>query len=235
MQLLCWMIATHHSRSIPRYGSWRFARTTAEGRWRPALLRAKMACVKKLNSQNFSNRSLLSSRLPQIFYFLFFRNRDYLHAVPPHTRGVSRSSRTSGAGCGGRVDAAAWLIRADEQRRCARSSRAVLIPRRWYHARDDASHHTGNGGQKARRTGENAKQPFHPSRGECRVFSAEPVVTAACFFAAGGPWVRPAPGIPCALVFLRAVRPGKARAWHAATTRNRVLRPPPSSPCRHRG
>ncbi len=52
------------------------------------------------------------------------------------------------------------------------------------------------GGQKARRTGEIAKQPSKPSRGECRVFSAEPVVTAACFFVAGGPWVRPAPGIP---------------------------------------
>src|SRR5215472_2479163 len=29
---------------------------------------------------------------------------------------------------------------------------------------------------------------------------AEPVVTAACFFSAGGPWVRPSPGIPCALL-----------------------------------
>jgi hypothetical protein len=28
---------------------------------------------------------------------------------------------------------------------------------------------------------------------------AEPVVTAACYFFAGGPWVRPSPGIPCAL------------------------------------
>jgi hypothetical protein len=28
---------------------------------------------------------------------------------------------------------------------------------------------------------------------------APPVVTAACFFVAGGPWVRPSPGIPCAL------------------------------------
>jgi hypothetical protein len=28
---------------------------------------------------------------------------------------------------------------------------------------------------------------------------AKPVVTAACFFVAGGPWVRPSPGIPCAL------------------------------------
>jgi hypothetical protein len=41
---------------------------------------------------------------------------------------------------------------------------------------------TGDGGQKARRTGESAKQPFKPLRGECRVFSAEPVVTAASFF-----------------------------------------------------
>jgi hypothetical protein len=28
---------------------------------------------------------------------------------------------------------------------------------------------------------------------------AKPVVTAACFFVAGGPWARPSPGIPCAL------------------------------------
>jgi hypothetical protein len=28
---------------------------------------------------------------------------------------------------------------------------------------------------------------------------AEPVVTAACFFSAGGPWVRPAPGLSRAL------------------------------------
>jgi hypothetical protein len=32
---------------------------------------------------------------------------------------------------------------------------------------------------------------------------AEPVVTAACFFVAGGPWVRLSPGIPCALVMSR--------------------------------
>jgi hypothetical protein len=30
------------------------------------------------------------------------------------------------------------------------------------------------------------------------VFSAEPVVTAACVFFCRRPWVRPAPGIPCA-------------------------------------
>ena len=43
-------------------------------------------------------------------------------------------------------------------------------------------HRADNGGQKARSTGENAKQPFQPLRGECRVFSAEPVVPAACLF-----------------------------------------------------
>jgi hypothetical protein len=70
--------------------------------------------------------------------------------------------------------------------RCARSSRVVLIPRRWYHARDDASHHTGNGGQKARSTGENAKQPFQPSRREGRDVSAEPVVLPRAFFLHAG-------------------------------------------------
>jgi len=39
-----------------------------------------------------------------------------------------------------------------------------------------------DGGQQARRTGENAKQPSKPSRGECRDASAEPVVPAACIF-----------------------------------------------------
>jgi hypothetical protein len=43
----------------------------------------------------------------------------------------------------------------------------------------------------------------HP-RGECRDVSAEPVVPAACIFFAGGPWVRPAPGIPRALCLKRA-------------------------------
>jgi len=34
---------------------------------------------------------------------------------------------------------------------------------------------------------------------------ATPVVTAACFSSAGGPWVRPSPGIPCALSFDKRV------------------------------
>src|SRR5438270_3474768 len=44
----------------------------------------------------------------------------------------------------------------------------------------------GNGGQKARSTGENAKQPFHPSRREGRDVSAEPVVLPRAFFLHAG-------------------------------------------------
>src|SRR6185437_11437426 len=43
--------------------------------------------------------------------------------------------------------------------------------------------------------------------------SAEPVVTPPAFFVAGGPWVRPAPGIPCALFILEGQLRCMARAF----------------------
>jgi hypothetical protein len=66
--------------------------------------------------------------------------------IPPHHRGVSRSSRTRGADA---VDAAAFCARrdrragypvsgqqrADERRCCVRRSRVVLTPRRWRQVR----------------------------------------------------------------------------------------------------
>jgi hypothetical protein len=66
-----------------------------------------------------------------------------IRAIPPHHRGVSRSSRTRGADA---VDAAAFCAQrdrragdepvsdrqhADERRCCVRRSRVVLTPRRW--------------------------------------------------------------------------------------------------------
>jgi hypothetical protein len=48
-------------------------------------------------------------------------------------------------------------------------------------------------------TGESPKETVKTIAQGMPVDPAEPVVTAACFFAAGGPWVRPSPGIPCAL------------------------------------
>src|SRR5689334_7932222 len=44
---------------------------------------------------------------------------------------------------------------------------------------------------------------------------ADPVVPSPCFFTARGPWVRPSPGIPCALSCQRASlpqQPGRDRA-----------------------
>ena len=42
--------------------------------------------------------------------------------------------------------------------------------------------------------------------------SAEPVVPSPCFFTARGPWVRPSPGIPCALLVSEGRSFRKARA-----------------------
>jgi hypothetical protein len=51
-------------------------------------------------------------------------------------RGASRSSRTLGAGCGGRVGAP------DERSRYGRQSRVVLAPRRWCQARERLTKHS---------------------------------------------------------------------------------------------
>src|ERR1700730_10574139 len=71
-----------------------------------------------------------------------------IRAVPPHYRGVSRSSRTRGADAvdaaasgaqrdAGRVLTSLWAIkrRADERCCCVRRSRVVLTPRRWRQVR----------------------------------------------------------------------------------------------------
>src|SRR5215475_3017946 len=50
---------------------------------------------------------------------------------------------------------------------------------------------------RARRT------PLKPLRREGRLFRLVPVVLPRAFFVARGPWVRRAPGLPCALCFQR--------------------------------
>src|SRR3954449_8674620 len=106
-------------------------------------------------------------------------------------------------GCGGRVDVAAGLSRRRTTLMRTVKSRGPDTPT-LVSAHDAFMRCRAHGGQQARRTGENAKQPLKPSRGECRDVSAKPVVPAACIFFAGGPdssktWGRPTPGIPCAL------------------------------------
>jgi hypothetical protein len=102
------------------------------------------------------------------------------------------------AGCGGRVDGAAWLSRRRTASMRTVKSRGpdtpTLVSNRWRCSRIALM--------------TVAKSPAHRGEREAAVktiargmpvASAEPVVTAACFFVAGGPWVRPASGIPRAL------------------------------------
>ena len=84
------------------------------------------------------------------------------------------------------------------------------------------AHRTDDGGQNARCTEERDINVKTVARG-MPVVSAEPVVTAACFFSAGGPWVRPASGIPRALsLFERAQRSQNSGALRRESARSFV-------------
>ena len=102
--------------------------------------------------------------------------RAIIRASRTHQRGASRSSRTFGRGT-------RWTRRCRRTNGISRGrrSRVVLAPRRWRQVGDDASHHADDGGKKARSPRRARRKPLKPSRGECRVDPAEPVVTAACF------------------------------------------------------
>ena len=92
--------------------------------------------AKKLIYIDISVGSLPTGRLSAKFLFLFSGNHDYMHAVPSRSEGRFAVVTDVEAGCGGRVDVAAWVYPRRRTARCARSSRVVLIPRRWYHPRN---------------------------------------------------------------------------------------------------
>ena len=59
----------------------------------------------------------------------------------------------------------------------------VLMPRRWHQLGDDASHHAGDGGKKARSPGRARKKPLKPFAQGMPGRSGVPVVTTlVCFF-----------------------------------------------------
>ena len=64
---------------------------------------AKSRCAEKLISPAVSIRSPRPALLRQKFFFLFFGNYGPIASSCFHRRGVSRSSRTLEAGCGGRA------------------------------------------------------------------------------------------------------------------------------------
>ena len=92
------------------------------------------------------------------------------------------------------------LMRADEDSFTDERRRVVLIPRRWDQVlRTDVREAT-----VAKKPGapRRARISRKPSRRECRLIRLNLWSLPPAFLFAGGPWVRPAPGIPCALLFL---------------------------------
>jgi len=165
------------------------------------------------------SRILLCQPLPRkIFRFRFSEYRDYLPASRLRLRGVSRSSRTWEAGCGGREDAQRVMRRRKHLR--VRRNRAVPIPRRW----DQASRKTFARATVARKPG----APRRSRISRKTIARGMPVVPAALsllacavciLFCTQDLRVRPASGIPCAL-FFEGELSGITRACHAAGTRN---------------
>ena len=98
---------------------------------------AKTRCAKKLILLAVSDGSPLSSPVAKNISISLFPKSMSLDAVPPHLRGATRSSRTSRRDAVG-VSMLQRGCHADEQHRCARSSRVVLISRRWYQVGGDA-------------------------------------------------------------------------------------------------
>ncbi|MGY4303898.1 hypothetical protein ACVIJ6_001141 [Bradyrhizobium sp. USDA 4369] len=97
--------------------------------------------------------------------------------IPSHRGGASRSSRTSGAGCGGRIGSQRGLARADERSRCDDEVA-------WFwHRGADAKQAVTNRlrrGQDSRSPGRSRISRNTIAQGRSEV-AAEPVVTAACF------------------------------------------------------
>jgi len=71
----------------------------------------------------------------------------------PGRGALARSPRTLGR------DAVDVLMSWGDRHWGGRRSRVVLAPRRWRQVRDDASHHTGDGGNKARSPGRARNKP----------------------------------------------------------------------------
>ncbi len=127
----------------------------------------------------------VESALQKYFHFHSPQITSRTSRIPPHQRGVSRSSRTRGADA---VDAAAFCAQrdcragdepvsdqqhADERCCCVRRSRVVLTPRRWRQVcgrqvsptgRGQATYSASDGGKRARSPGRARRKPLKPLR-----------------------------------------------------------------------
>jgi hypothetical protein len=142
-------------------------------------------------------REFLSSPSRKKFSTSVFRKHVLIRASWPGKRGGSRVVTNVGQDA---MDAKATRTssRADQRRFGGRRSRVVLTPRAGVKLADLSA---GDGGKKARFPGESTKDTVKTiAQGMPEADPAEPVVPSPCFFTARGPWVRPSPGMPCALL-----------------------------------
>ena len=170
-------------------------RASGDGGWFP-MLRAKSNFMKPFNAippvQSLPEKYSVS-RLTQIKSIFPWSRLD--------KRGASRSSRTLGAGCGGRLEAA------DETRlRRTAKSCGPGIPTLMSSWRKKLF--AGDGDKKARSPRRSRRKPLKPfARGMPGATGVTVVTMLVCFFvfareAAGA---HRAPGIPCALCFGRLI------------------------------
>ena len=114
---------------------------------------------------------------------------------------------------------------ADERCLCGRRSRVVLALRRRRQGREDALASHGRRWQPSMVTEESAKETVKTTAQGRPVVRLVPVVPAPCISFARGPWVRPASGLPCALLESRGRVFRKARArWCREVARVRSQR-----------
>ncbi len=134
----------------------------------------------------------------KIISLRFFENHDHLPPSRLIAEGrCARSSRHARRGCGGRERSQRLLTRARTNDLSRTRSRSGLTPRCWCQQRN-AQALSRHGGQQARRTRATAYKREDTAQGMPDVRLNLWYLPPA-FFSAGGPWVRPSPGIPCAL------------------------------------
>jgi hypothetical protein len=123
-------------------------------------------------------QSMSTPAVKYAFAWPIGRNSNRASVSRARRRGVSRSSRTLGAGCDGR-----WRA-PDESALCGRLNHVVLIPRRWNQVGRMIS--ADDGDKKPGSPGRARHRPLKPTRRECRLNPSLPVVTTlvcSSFFA----------------------------------------------------
>src|ERR1700733_1548966 len=161
------------------------------------LLRMRSSC--SLRAKNLDQVICLSRPVPfvKIFLFPFGANHFSIRGHPGPHRGAFRDRHERRVGM--RWTRAAPKTRAQS---CGRRSRVVLTPQWLVSSWRYASHHAGDGDNKARSPGRARSKPLKPSRAGMPGDPGELVVTNACAFYTSRTRLRGqrAPGIPRSLL-----------------------------------